>query len=181
MNSSNQGSIDQAPRYLVFLDYLDDPVYANNTEQTLYWEEPLSGVKQKFVGLGGISSIDGLSQNTDLSSSTVSLSLGIYNADQLSSIKKENYWGRKVYIWEARINDIYQVISAKQAWKGVMSNHTVEISAESAGITMQCVDLNVAQHRSANLLVNHQQQQEYHPNDNLFRYATSLRNTSIEI
>lgn len=155
-----------------------------NTYQTIYWDEGSPLGEMPYLGIGELGQISVLPETSELTSSTIQLTLtGIPNS-VLADGFSDDYRNQPVYIWYATLDrDTYAVEGGQTgpvlAFAGMMDYATIEFG-KTATVTITATQRLTDWERPRGGTFNHHYQQTYvDSKDTGFKLVLQLQNKEI--
>jgi hypothetical protein len=166
--------------YFVLMDIENAPLRATNAKSPLYWDQDLGGEKFTWLGAGRVAKIDGLGSNTQMSIESLTLAISFVQNSDISELDENEYLGRDVNVWQCDLNDEYQVETAVLRFKGHMESASISRGATST-ISMSCKSSHADWFTPYYERMNHETQQQLHPDDMGLEYASSLSGLVLKL
>ena len=160
--------------YFVHLDIENANVYVNSSNQSLYWNS------QEWLGVGQLGGMSNISEDTEMSASQMSLVINDVPLNAIDDLDDKIYQERPVNVYEADLDDNYQVVSSVLVWAGEMDTAEIE-TGDTGKITMNCESLLARWNSSEPRRMNDQTQQRLYPGSRGLQYVAALAKVSIKI
>ena len=135
----------------------------------------VQGSDEIFVGTGGLLSIGGLDEVSDLSAKSLSLTLTGLNSDILSIAIKEPYQRRvmRLYFGEKSVSDVVQIFSGK------MDKMTISDDENASTIQMQVESNLIELERSSGWRYTHENHKSRYSGDSFFSFVQTIQDQQV--
>ena len=162
-----------SPAFFVSLTFSTGTAYLWSGVGTISWNG------QSWLGLGSLLSV-GLSEDgSTIEARGMSITLSGIDSTLLSDCLNDIQLGLPATIWLAAMSGGAPVANPFILWSGAMDRPTVEISADTAKITLNLENLLVSMNVPVDRRYTQVDQQELYPGDDGLNFAQSIQECTI--
>jgi hypothetical protein len=128
-----------------------------------------------YLGVGSLGAVGTVSEESDLQTTTISLSLAGVPRDAVSLALSEPYQGRQVTLWEVVFDRDSCTVLADPfiVWRGVLDQMNIQLG-DTATVEVTAVDELADMDRADFPKYTDEQQQRDYPGDLFFRYVPQV-------
>ena len=135
----------------------------------------VQGSDQTFVGTGGLLSISGLDEVSDLSAKSIQLTLSGINISILSIALQEPYQRRacRLYFGEHSVTDVVQIFAGK------MNKMRIQDDSQNSSITLDVESNLIELERSSGWRYTDENHQSRYSGDTFFSYVQTIQDQQV--